>query len=206
MSSVLQNWVMELPFMQQSVLLSAIRGPDTSSGESIAPLVQWLRRCVLISSLDQEVLVNPHDKRGGKFTGPSYSLALLYDQRYHDHYMAMIGKNEIPMSQPEFIVKHSKEIQDEWPKVMMELWDARRRQLDYHTHHYVGHFRDAAQVLGYKHADPIIRSYWAYVYATFCGDTNMTPETVEEMDQRLDDFRQKKKEAKKESKEDAKTE
>ena len=72
MPSVLQSWVSDLTFMQQSVLLTAIRGPDGQAKyDPPKMLLRWYRRCVLISALDGIVLDNPSDPRGGSFTGPS---------------------------------------------------------------------------------------------------------------------------------------
>lgn len=69
---VLQDWVMELPFMQQTVLLTAIRGPDGVAKEHPAKaLVRFLRRCILISAFDNKALLNPYHPGGGSFTGPS---------------------------------------------------------------------------------------------------------------------------------------
>ncbi len=71
MRSVLQTWVMNLPLMQQSVLLTAIRGCDgLSKRHSSKYLLRWLRRGVLLSAFDRTVLIDPHDPRGGNFTGP----------------------------------------------------------------------------------------------------------------------------------------
>lgn len=70
--SVLQEWVTELPLMQQSVLLGGIRGPDgVKKYNSTKMIIRWLRRCILISSFDKCVLTTPWDPRGGSFTGPS---------------------------------------------------------------------------------------------------------------------------------------
>jgi len=64
---------MELPLMQQTVLLTAIRGPDnTPKYGPVKMLMRWYRRCVLLSALDGVVLSNPYDKNGGSFTGPSF--------------------------------------------------------------------------------------------------------------------------------------
>ena len=71
MKSVLQDWVQELTFMQQSVLLSAVRGPDNVEKESLAkPILRWYRRCILLSAFDKEALTDPHHPGGGNFTGP----------------------------------------------------------------------------------------------------------------------------------------
>lgn len=71
--SVLQDWVQQLTMMQQTVLLTSIRGPDglPKYGGGAKMLLRWLRRCVLFSALDGRVLTDPIDPSGGSFTGPS---------------------------------------------------------------------------------------------------------------------------------------
>jgi hypothetical protein len=72
MSTVLQDWVAALPMMQQTVLLTAIRGPDgLPKYGAIKMLLRWYRRCVLLSALDGRVLTDPIEPNGGSFTGPS---------------------------------------------------------------------------------------------------------------------------------------
>ena len=72
--SVMQEWVQELPMMQQTVLLTAIRGPDgLPKYGSVKMLLRWYRRCVLLSAMDGKVLTDPYDDNGGSFTGPSVS-------------------------------------------------------------------------------------------------------------------------------------
>lgn len=74
---VLQDWVLDLPLMQQTVLLTAIRGPDgLPKYNGIKMLLRWYRRCVLLSALDGKVLDNPYIKNGGSFTGPSFEFEL----------------------------------------------------------------------------------------------------------------------------------
>jgi hypothetical protein len=74
MTVVIQEWVQRLPMMQQTVLLTAIRGPDgIAKYGSIKMLLRWYRRCVLLSAIDGRVLTNPIDINGGSFTGPSLS-------------------------------------------------------------------------------------------------------------------------------------
>lgn len=71
---VTQKWMHSLPMMQQTVLLTAIRGPDgIGKYGPVKMLLRWFRRCVLVSAMDGEVLTNPLDPRGGSFTGPSIS-------------------------------------------------------------------------------------------------------------------------------------
>lgn len=58
--------------MQQTVLLTAVRGPDgLPKYGGIKMLLRWYRRCVLLSAIDGRVLDNPIDPNGGSFTGPS---------------------------------------------------------------------------------------------------------------------------------------
>lgn len=58
--------------MQQSVLLTAIRGPDGIPKEHPAKeVLRWYRRCVLLSAFDGAVLADPYVKGGGSFTGPA---------------------------------------------------------------------------------------------------------------------------------------
>lgn len=72
MKSVTQDWVQGLTLMQQTVLLTAIRGPDgMPKYGGVKMLLRWYRRCVLLSAMDGRVLDNPIDKNGGSFTGPS---------------------------------------------------------------------------------------------------------------------------------------
>lgn len=69
---VLQDWILELSYMQQTVILTAIRGPDGMEKYSnIKLLLRWLRRSCLVSALDGKVLITPCEEGGGSFTGPS---------------------------------------------------------------------------------------------------------------------------------------
>jgi hypothetical protein len=81
MPSVLQNWVQEnLTFMQQSVLLAAIRGPDTLKKDHVSKkLCRWLRRCVLVAAFEKKAFTNPYELGGGSFTGPSCKIAQSLD-------------------------------------------------------------------------------------------------------------------------------
>ena len=68
---VLQEWVMKLTLMQQSVLLTSLRAPDgLIKSHPVKTLSRWLRRCILISAFDRRVLNDPYEPGGGSFTGP----------------------------------------------------------------------------------------------------------------------------------------
>jgi hypothetical protein len=69
--TVLQQWVESLTLMQQSVLITSVRGPDTLPKYHVSKyLLRWYRRCILLSAFDRCALTDPHDLRGGSFTGP----------------------------------------------------------------------------------------------------------------------------------------
>lgn len=66
--------------MQQTVLLTAIRGPDgIAKYGGVKMLLRWYRRCVLLSAMDGKVLGNPYDNNGGSFTGPSFAEGELHN-------------------------------------------------------------------------------------------------------------------------------
>jgi hypothetical protein len=72
MPAVTQTWTHDLPMMQQTVLLTAVRGPDgVAKYDPVKMLVRWYRRCVLLSAMDGRVLADPIEANGGSFTGPS---------------------------------------------------------------------------------------------------------------------------------------
>jgi len=69
---VTQDWVHDLPFMQQSVLLTAVRGPDAVPKYHASKyIVRWCRRAILISSFARRPILNPYEADGGSFYGPS---------------------------------------------------------------------------------------------------------------------------------------
>jgi len=69
--SVLQDWVHGLTFMQQSVLICAVRGPDgIRKDHPVKVLCRWLRRSFLISAFNRRPLLDPYELGGGSFTGP----------------------------------------------------------------------------------------------------------------------------------------
>lgn len=159
MPSVTQEWTHELPFMQQSVLLSAIRGPDGQPKyDPPKMLLRWYRRCILISALDKQVLETPYDQRGGSFTGPSAA------QNMEVQYVNLSRLMEIHVS--DYI-----------------------RNLDGISTHFANKFRDAIQILGYKHPTPATREFWCGVYHRLVSELSLYPESEEQMDRRLGDNR-----------------
>lgn len=162
---VLQPWVEQLSWMQQSVLLTSLRGPDGIRKDHTSKLlIRWLRRCVVYSAFDRCVLDRPYDRRqrqGGSFTGASLPPSPFYDEPLGD----------------------SKSWQDRMHDLVREYL----RHVDEMPHHFQLHFMHAAEIIGYCHPDPIIATWWAECYLELVNDMHLHPETREEMMERLGD-------------------
>ena len=61
------------------------------------------------------------------------------------------------------------------------------KSLDEVPHHFQLHFMHASEILGYKHPTELIRTWWEKLYYRLANDMHLNPETVEQMDRRLDD-------------------
>ena len=71
MPSVLQDWVCDLNFMQQSVLITAVRGCDGLPKYHVSKyLLRWYRRCIMKTAFLKKVMEDPYEPCGGNFTGP----------------------------------------------------------------------------------------------------------------------------------------
>lgn len=155
---VTQSWCHAIPFMQQTVLLTAVRGPDgIAKYHPIKFLMRWFRRCTLVSSLDGIVLTTPTQDGGGSFMGPSFDAAPEYDGHWNHQLDVLVG---------EYL-----------------------RSLDELPHHFQLHFMHAAEIVGYKHPDEIIRAWWHATYLRLVHDMHLWEETEEQMDARLGDNR-----------------
>ena len=160
---VTQEWTHGLKLMQQTVLLTAVRGPDgVAKYHPCKYMLRWYRRCVLLGALDKNVFTNPYDPRGGSFTGPSYE-------------PTEAEQHEIRFGNPY------------WHAPMQKVFDRYLQSLDELPHHFQLHFMHAAEIVGYKHPDELIRSWWHYVYCELANDMHLTPETETELDFRLGD-------------------
>jgi len=155
---VTQAWTHSLPYMQQTVLLTAVRGPDGAGKYHPSKyMLRWFRRCTLICALEGIALTTPDDPRGGSFTGPSYKPS---DPLYND---------------------------PDWAINMDVIFALYLRSLDELPHHFQLHFMHAAEIVGYKHPDMKIRTWWRSVYYELARDMHLKPEPVDEMDRRLGD-------------------
>jgi hypothetical protein len=162
-ASVLQSWVERLTYMQQSVLLTAIRGPDGITKNHVSKvLLRWYRRCILLSAFEGRILETPYEAGGGSFTGPC-----TYPNSWWP----------------------SKTINGYESGIDMAFYDY-MRELDLVPHHFQLHFLHAAEILGYKHPDLQIRGWWINVYLKLVSDMHLLPESEEEMDRRLGDNEQ----------------
>lgn len=161
MKSVTQQWTHTLTFMQQTVLLTAVRGPDGSPKYGPTKmLLRWYRRCTLLSSLDNGVvLTDPFDSNGGSFMGPSVPSSVL---------PRGVG----------------------WQPHMDNVVSDYLRELDALPHHFQLHLMHAAEIVGYKHPDRAIRAWWHKTYLRLVHDMHLWPETEAQMDRRLGDSRE----------------
>lgn len=161
---VTQEWTWALPLMQQTVLMTAIRGPDNTAKYSPSKmLIRFYRRSFLLSALDRCVWNDPFSAGGGSFTGPSYERKVSPFDGTPD--------------------------QTPWQAHMHNLVDEYLRDIDSIPHHYHLHLMHGVEILGYKHPIFEIREFWREIYMRFCRDMHVMPEPVETMDNRLGDDR-----------------
>lgn len=194
MPSVLQDWVQELPMMQQSVLLTAVRGPDSLPKYHPSKfLLRWYRRCILLSAMDGRVLTDPVEPVGGSFTGPSVQ-TVMAGKDYRETQYAAVGElrdrstwavdGHFTMGQP------MPTSRDNWQEAMIDWVTAYIRGLDEVPHHYQLHFLHAAEIVGYKHPAFDIAHWWEMkVYKRLVLDMHLRPEREETLDHRLGDDR-----------------
>lgn len=165
--SVLQDWVEKLTFMQQSVLISAVRGPDGIKKDHVAKLIlRWFRRCILVSAFEGGVLMTPLDGGGGSFTGPSLQSKTVA--------VSGLGIERVPDKV-------------DWPLRMDDLLTDYLRTVDELPHHYQLHLLHASEIVGYKHSDPKIRAWWFHAYLRLVNDLHLLPESESLVDKRLGD-------------------
>lgn len=165
--SVLQDWVQQLTFMQQSVLLSSIRGADGLHKDHISKyILRWLRRCVLISAFDGCALTSPTTPGGGSFTGPLKHPKVEKWDYVNPNLAGMIQYDSM-------VLKH---VSEDYLRSTDEI-----------PHHFHMHVVHAAEILGYKHPINWIADWWHDFYLMLASDAHLHPETETEMDRRLGD-------------------
>lgn len=155
--SVLQEWVGDLSMMQQTVLLTAIRGPDgLPKYGPVKMLTRWFRRCILYSAMDGKIFTDPQERGGGSFTGPSVTYVAGDDSGL-------------------------------WEPLMDEVVDGFMQLEDTIPHHFYLHLVHAVEILGYKHPDKRIRFWWNGLYLRLVHAFHLHPEAESELDARLGD-------------------
>lgn len=168
---VMQEWIEELPFMQQSVLIAAVRGPDgMRKDHPVKKLHRFLRRSFLICAFENCAILDPADQRGGSFTGPSIDLSEL--RRTCDKHQEWGCDGEC---------------MPRWYPAMLDKSTDYLRYVDELPHHFQLHFMHASEILGYKHPDSWIKEYWGIVYRKIVNDAHLRPEPKEVIDKRLSD-------------------
>jgi hypothetical protein len=191
MTSVLQPWVSSLTLMQQTVLLTAVRGPDgVPKYGPTKMLLRWYRRCTLFSAMDQAVLTDPLCEGGGSFTGPSVSLLELQGLAVDRAKARGIRDAGVlwDLDLAQAIV--DQEDEDGWEPLMHDVVGDYLRALDGIPHNFQLHLLHAAEIVGYKHPDERIRAWWAQTYERLVHDMHLWPETEEQLDRRLGDNRE----------------
>ena len=167
-----QDWVCELPLMQQSVLFAAIRAPDgIPKNHPVKVLMRWYRRCVLLSAFDGQPFHDPFEKGGGSFTGPfTQDHARQFCPPYSDRWYFSANLR---------------------PLVRQEAFDYMRKvylcHVDELPHHFQLHLMHAAQIVGYHHPVPETAEWWLTFYNMIVNDAHLFPESKELMDKRLSD-------------------
>lgn len=179
MRPVTQDWVHEQSMMQQTVLLTAVRGPDgLTKYHPSKYLLRWYRRCTLLSAMDGRVLADPVEPNGGSFTGPCVVKRPL-------GYLAAAELRDQTRHEAEGAVWRSS-----WLGALDDWVSAYLRGLDEVPHHYQLHFMHAVEIVGFKHPDELIRTWWHGVYLRLVRDMHLHPEREEELDRRLGDSRE----------------
>lgn len=172
--TVLQPWVADRPFMQQSVLIAAVRGPDGIRKDHVVKvLCRWLRRSFMLCAFHKVVHLYPDEPCGGSFTGPMLPVLLDRDGNF-------LANRPRGVPHADYTVLERYDALD---------WYAHEylRHVDELPHHFQLHLMHAAEILGYKHPRGIVRDWWLKFYLMIVNDAHLRPEPEEAMDKRLGD-------------------
>lgn len=165
MKSALQGWVMMLSLMQQSVLMSAIRGCDgLPKRHKAKAIVKFYRRSILLSAFDGKALNDPFAQGGGSFTGPIEDIRAWQDAAPH------------PITEYDYKCSILQKVADDFLDSRDEL----------HSHYQV-HMMHAFEIVGYKHPEETTRDYFSSIYDRLTKAYHLWPETEAQLDLRLSD-------------------
>jgi len=155
--SVLHDWVMELPFTQQALLMLATRGPDGLPKETPAKLILHYLRGIVFKP------AYPDFKGADGFMNIDYGEYTCAQQSHNDG--------------PDIIFEYGwkfKKIQNDFFK-----------DVDSYPLHFYMHLIHAAEVIGYHYPDPKICELWLNFYIEACTNFHMCPETKYLLNNRL---------------------
>lgn len=187
---VQQEWVLEIPFMQQSVLFAAVRAPDgLRKDHPTKVLLRWYRRCVLLSAFDRRALTCPFEEGGGSFTGPFtllHALEFLVKPYRPDAVQAMHHNWHYARGAPDHERSQHRQREFRW-KMLGKMREVYLRHVDEMPHHFQLHFMHAAQIVGCHHPSTAIRAWWREFYLMIVNDAHLEPETDAAMNLRLSD-------------------
>lgn len=187
---VQQEWVLEIPFMQQSVLFAAIRAPDgLRKDHPTKVLLRWYRRCILYSAFDRRALTCPFEEGGGSFTGPfalGHVLQFLVAPWRIDAVQAVHNNWHYARGAPKHAPAVERQRKYRW-KMFDKMRDVYLRHVDEMPHHFQLHFMHAAQIVGCHHPSTAIREWWREFYLMIVNDAHLSPETDADMNLRLSD-------------------
>jgi len=187
---VQQEWVLEIPFMQQSVLFAAVRAPDgLRKDHPTKVLLRWYRRCVLLSAFDRRALTCPFEEGGGSFTGPfrfGHVATFLISPHDHDRFHRARSNWYAAKGAPDHKPSVDQQRMFRW-KMLDKMREVYLRHVDEMPHHFQLHFMHAAQIVGCHHPSTKIREWWREFYLMIVNDAHLSPETDADMNLRLSD-------------------
>ena len=160
---ILHDWLGKLPFQQQALLMTAMRGPDgCPKNNSAKDIVRFLRGVCLKPAAEMNITKND----------PNDFMWFAYEMQVNDFF------NE------------DKEVNKFLPPVnvfynsMAMFWDDH----DAYPHHFIMHLLHSAEVVAYEHPSREMREYWQMFYLKGCEAFHMNAERSEQMNQGLNDF------------------
>lgn len=157
--SVLHDWVCDLTFQMQALLLTAMRGPDENNKFNAAKAIIRYLRGVVIKPAGDWNGTNNNDFMWGEYI--------------------QIHTTEASNGHPES--KYSVKL---FQKYADDFW----QDHDEYPHHFIMHLVHCAEVVGYNHPDETVAAHWLKFYFNACDAFHMNPETYIELHGRLNDF------------------